>query len=321
MKHKSLIAVAAALTLALSSMTALAADITVSTGDSGDQSISGDVNYVNTEVYKVTLPTTTGLKFTLDPQGLLSVSTGDYNAEEAGKIIGEGTMTAVNQSSVAIDLTSSFYLTDTDTEALTLVDLDGTIDDSTKSLKLVVDVSGSDDDLAVTSVSANDPSASTITMNAAEYEFAVSDGDYVYRLKAGADNKSVVDMTLTGAVAKDYDWNAYTGASAKTLTLNAVFKFAKSAEQASAAPVYSKTTGATITLDTTKNLVESVAWGIAEDTTPNLIDDSDFTFDKNTKVLTIANGYFGAAESGSTRYIKVTYGDLSTVVIAVTIAE
>ena len=141
MKHKSLIAVAAALTLALSSMTALAAPTVVTDASGGNsQTVNGDVNYVNTEVFRVTLPTTDGMSFTLDPQGLLAVSTGDSSTYQAGMVVGTGKMTAINESSVDINLTSSFYVTDSDdSAALTLVGSDVSVNDDAKQLKLVID--------------------------------------------------------------------------------------------------------------------------------------------------------------------------------------
>ncbi|MDE6700276.1 MAG: hypothetical protein K2K10_04590, partial [Acetatifactor sp.] len=76
----------------------------------GNLTVEGDTTYVDTTIYKVTLPTSSSLNFTLDPEGLVgffadSANASATTAENAdlssykGKIVGSGTETIVNESS------------------------------------------------------------------------------------------------------------------------------------------------------------------------------------------------------------------------------
>lgn len=228
-RTKNFVAVATALTMALSvmavpSMAVSASDLsTVS-----DNTISGDVNYVNTTVYQVTLPTTTGMEFALDPQGLTSLDQGSYNAGDAGKIVSATKMTATNESSVPLNLTSKFYVEDS-TGTLTLVDANGTVDNSKQQMQLFIQTDGNGSDasysnaVAVTALSSTAPTDYTVSMNAATYTFGKTGSEYTYTLSAGTGSK--LNMKIAGSVAKDYDWSAYTGDDAATVKLHAVFKF------------------------------------------------------------------------------------------------
>ena len=235
MKRKALIATVAALTFAMSSMTAFAtsgdvdtdqtdqaSDLTAPGGDETAQVIDGKVYYINKTIYKVTLPTTTGItSFVLDPQGLMGTE---------GAIISQGTMTAINKSSVDINLTSSFYVTDS-AGTLTLVDSADNINDKQQQVYLVVqdDSETADtykDAFAITSLSADTPSSHTVKMAAAAYEVT---GDatngFAYTIKTDEEG-SKLNMKLAGSMASEYDWSAYTAATdPETIKVNALFKF------------------------------------------------------------------------------------------------
>lgn len=239
MKRKALIATVAALTLAMSSMTAFAtsgdvdtdqtdqtdqaSDLTAPGGDETAQKINGDVYYINKTIYKVTLPTTAGItSFALDPQGLI-----DGNE---GSIVSEGTMTATNKSSVDINLTSSFYVTDS-AGTLTLVDSADKVNDKQQQIYLVVqddsETAGTyKDAFAITSLSADTPSTHTVKMAAAEYEVkGDKDNGFVYTIKADQEG-SKLNMKLVGSMASEYDWSAYAAETdPETITVNALFKF------------------------------------------------------------------------------------------------
>lgn len=93
------------------------------TPDSTDVTTEGDVNYVNTTVYSVTLPTNDCFNFIVDPQGILSATdTTNYPEEKypsgtAGYIVAtEGTGAYINNlSSVPIKLTVDAYVESDDT--------------------------------------------------------------------------------------------------------------------------------------------------------------------------------------------------------------
>ena len=209
---KKFVAIATALTMVLTPMTALA-----------DVSIGGDVNYVDKEIYKVTLPTSEGMAFTLDPQGLASLDDGgEYNADEAGKINGVGTMIAKNESSVNVTLSAKFYIVDTAETKASLVD---SISDQTAN-EIAMAITTTDTENETINVIASDTDAAVATefeMAAATYTFVKTDDDYAYVLTP--DTGSTVEMTIGGNIAKEADWSAYTGEDAATITLHAVFEF------------------------------------------------------------------------------------------------
>lgn len=67
--------------------------------------VDSQTAYITQEVYKVTLPTTAGQKFYLDPQGLTSIAkTGTLDPNAKGQVIGATTMTAINKSSKQVIL-------------------------------------------------------------------------------------------------------------------------------------------------------------------------------------------------------------------------
>ncbi|MBQ3545296.1 MAG: hypothetical protein IJA34_09965 [Lachnospiraceae bacterium] len=218
---KKLVALAAAATMLMSSATVYA------------DTIEGDVNFVNTTIYKVTLPTTEGMSFLLDPQGLTSLDAGSYDANEAGKIVSEGEMVAVNESSVDVVLNADFYLVDSDTESpVDVVASDGTLTTDSGSGKqtskeVQIYITTDDDTTDTVEVGEAAGAGTNFTMDAATYTFGGNKTDgYTYDLTA--DSGSKLKMEIEGTVAKDYDWSAYADGT-QTLTLNAVFKFTKTA--------------------------------------------------------------------------------------------
>ena len=316
MRHtKKLIATTMAMTMVMGTMPVLA------------DTIEGDVNYVNTTIYKVTLPTTEGMSFLLDPQGLTSLDAGDYDESAAGKIVSEGTMVATNESSVDVVLNADFYLVDSDTDdSVSIVASTGSItekDSKQDSKEVQIYITTDDATTTTIEVGSAEGAGTDFTMDAADYEFGGNAEDgYTYDLVA--DSGSTLTMEIAGNVAKDYDWSAYADGS-QTLTLNAVFKFTTAdgddidAEAADTTPVYSKANGGSIVLDTEKNAVTKVVIGASED---SLAATTKYTWDSITKTLTLTSGLWAAAEEGATRYVQVTYGDGSTSdIIELVIAE
>lgn len=119
MNYKKVLAMATVATMTLgSSMTAFASSptavttastfTTASTTSGGELKVVGDVNYVNDKIYSIILPTSNSMKFYLDPQGLLQMTSDkaslDDLAEHTGKIVGVAAAGIVNKSSVPIDM-------------------------------------------------------------------------------------------------------------------------------------------------------------------------------------------------------------------------
>ncbi len=223
----------------------------------GNLTVEGDTTYVDTTIYKVTLPTSSSLNFTLDPEGLVGFFADDANASATtaenadlssykGKIVGSGTETIVNESSVPIQLTCKYYLTNADG-----ISVEATKDnwsDSEKMIlleavaakKSVVDagsytptamatpaVDASTSVVAISSVDPAEPSTIAFALAAAPYEFKKGDdGSFTYIPKDGAtlDDTQHAVLSLTGFVSSDADWAALAEAQAGSkLTLNCVY--------------------------------------------------------------------------------------------------
>ena len=223
----------------------------------GNLTVEGDTTYVDTTIYKVTLPTSSSLNFTLDPEGLVGFFADDANASATtaenadlstykGKIVGSGSEVIVNESSVPIQLTCKYYLTNADG-----ISVEATKDnwsDSEKMIlleavaakKSVVDagsytptamatpaVDASTSVVAISSVNPAEPSTIAFALAAAPYEFKkADDGSFTYVPKDGAtlDDTQHAVVSLAGFVSSDADWAALAEAQAGSkLTLNCVY--------------------------------------------------------------------------------------------------
>lgn len=234
---KKIIAAVAALSLTMASTATVFAEDT----------ITGGAEYLNTTIYKVTLPTTAGITFTLDPQGLLSANPGDdlTTLSGAGDVSSSGVMVAYSESSVDVKCKASFYVDAPETLAVSDA---AAITSATNTTKAAVglqinyaskdngsyasDVSGatiatvsSPSQLDVTATSVN--AASVISPTLAKVDYVVTgnatDGfDYI---KKTEDEASILYMYVGGKVTTKADWSDYTGAD--SIKLKAVFTFTK----------------------------------------------------------------------------------------------
>ncbi len=344
MKHtKKFIAVGAALTLAMSSMTAFAADL----------EIGGDVDYVNTTIYKLTLPTTEGMSFRLDPQGLASLDGegASYDSTKAGLIVGDGTMTAKNESSVDVKLSSQFYIVDSTEKAEDRVKLvasttgitkDGDNKESTREIALTITsddkdtTTTTDPVIDVIKSTAADATGADFTMKAATYEFKKTADGYVYEKKSDSAG-STVEMTIGGKIAKDADWSAYSKAGGPTITLHAVFEF-KNADgsaidvtpattsisgsaysRAKKDNTYTITWGADV--PDASRTIKSVRSAVDKDMTqsPVVLDSSVYSLSGTTLTVDGTNGPFGTGAVGAKRYLEVTFDNGTKIVIEVNV--
>lgn len=320
---KKFVAIATALTMAMAPMTAFA------------DTIGGDVNYVNTTIYKVTLPTTEGMGFTLDPQGLASLDGGgEHSDENAGDIIGAGTMTAVNESSVDVTLSAKFYIVDSSASA-TLSDT--TISDETANeIAMVItsdvaDVDASKTDFAVTATAQGEATAVKFDMTAATYTFTKTDAGYAYVLTP--DSGSKVNLTIGGKVAKEADWSAYTGEDAATITLNVVFEFLDGEGDTIEVEEEVENRGPSIPSTATYDASEgtgTIAIDLGAGTTATTVSKAYYggTADSQTTELTYEVDEDGnltysvaawSTQAGKTKYIKVVLADETSQVVAITI--
>lgn len=249
MKLKKLLATTLALALALSPVNVFASELTAPGTSEG--SVSGNVDYLDTVVYKVALPTTQNLSFLLDPQGLASADGSGVsinNLTGAGKVVGKGVATAVNKSSVPIVLSCKMYLSAKDTTkaptGITLISGNASsITQSANEARITICplASGNAIPVSVNSGSwvpaAEQPIYATSKAAANEIRFALGAADYVVKISANgsktyvpndAAGATVSDNTafcISGNVAKNADWKELANTE-DPLKLNAVFSFA-----------------------------------------------------------------------------------------------
>lgn len=229
-----------------------------------DITTEGSVNYVDTTVYSVTLPTAGCFNFIVDPQGILSTTAPDTYGEDrypggtAGHIVAtEGTGAYINnKSSVPIKLTVKAYVeSDDSTGAPTTVNMlsaeqSGQVYSGIdNNLWLTFDITN--DELDVTTFADEtfiktetvNPYVVTIDQNGqpaagteealisfalyeAAYEFTGTPGNYAYSMKAGEIGDSV-GLRLSGFANINADWSSYTGTNAEKIIVKTIFDFDK----------------------------------------------------------------------------------------------
>ena len=231
---------------------------------STDVTTEGTVNYADTTVYSVTLPTANCFNFVVDPQGILSATDSTnygpdkYPAGTAGYIVAtEGTGAYINnKSSVPIKLMMEAYVQSDDTTgAASSVNLLGLVPEKEimsgidNNMMLTMDITHDKVDLAtfadettITTENVN-PYVAAITQNGqpaagdkgtqisfalapAAYEFTGTAGSYAYTMVGGETGDSV-GLRLSGLVNTIADWSAYTGASAEKIAVKTTFSFDK----------------------------------------------------------------------------------------------
>lgn len=232
---KKVIAAAAALAMTMTSMTGVFAD-----------TIDGGAVSVNTTVYKVTLPTTAGMSFTLDPQGLLTAQNGAFGTE--GLVTSAGVMVAKNESSVDVKFSAKFYVECATSTSVVAASSSSDLDGSTTKEAVCLQI-GSDQSLvasavavSTTPVAVEDAIANAVDIDKTTSATAVAAIDDVTMTKASyvltgdaasgfdyvkdpaKDDATFLYMAITGQVNPKADWSAYSKGT-KTIKLNAVFGF------------------------------------------------------------------------------------------------
>lgn len=240
-----------ALALMLSLSTVALADDTPP--DSTEITGEGSTEYINLEIYTVTVPTVDTLDFMLDPQGLLGIEPGatvDVANLKGGSIIpGPTVPKVINNSSVdltvSIDLKGSGdanFMSKEDDDQTTIDAVNG---DTENNIILYAVPSSVNIPLPATEYqlstkgyiinSTTDAITLEFVLDAADYEVTESNGSYTAEAKPGTGSGTA--FQLGGYVNTKADWSDYTGANPdKTVGVSAVFSFAKSSEEESADP-------------------------------------------------------------------------------------
>lgn len=241
MKRKQVLVSMLGATMILgSSMQAFAATGTAENTTGTEITGNGDVSYIDTTVYSVTLPTTNSTKLTIDPQGLLGLGAGETATPEeladyAGKITCSATPIVTNLSSEPMKITAKLSLTGSGATAVTAA---ANVEDQTtkKENVLLYAIPSSVDTMdAEANYTASETGIVLTTteasvnfiLPAAEYNFKKDEAGTTttYELVEGEKGHGT-GLSFEGLVNKYADWSAYTGSSAtKQIGMKAVFTF------------------------------------------------------------------------------------------------
>ncbi|MCM1106129.1 MAG: hypothetical protein NC355_04210 [Blautia sp.] len=209
---------------------------------------SGTVNaYDKTPQYKVTLPTSNALQFTVDPYGLLELEDGDsINIDElsnSGAIVAASGSGAVikNQSSVPVTISMKLYAEDSSNTIQLKSDADEVASGSGTNMLLAVipsadkaasasEYTAASYGIPVTQNAATNVDAS-FKLDKAAYKVTNNGGKFEMSLATdSATNYDATTFKVGGCVNPDGDWSPFVataGGTAATLTLGVVFEYAE----------------------------------------------------------------------------------------------
>lgn len=214
---------------------------------------AGAMNYVDMSKYtQVLLPTSSTMSFALDPQGLSTITGTSADAKDlaaaAGNIVSNGEVSVANYGYYPIKVRANFYVTDNgastfvnnaaDVEAdtskkvyltVTPSSTKTTVTDDGTAITGTAGYTAASESLSITGKAVADAQCMVYALSGAEYEFTKTDGDdgkvtYAAQRKSGGDYGAAA-FKIGGKINKNADWAAYTGATPKTLKLNAVFSY------------------------------------------------------------------------------------------------
>lgn len=276
MKKRQVLALTLAATMVLgSSMQVFAADEAGVDTTGKTVTGSGDVSYIDTNIYSVTLPTEASTSLVVDPQGISqmennSVATAEQLASGAGKITCADTPIVTNLSSVPMKVSVELKLTGDATSVTTVADVEK---DTVANVLLYAVPSATDTRGAKAGYSAStkgvvlSPTAATLDfiLGAAAYNYKKdSNGDVTYERVDGETGHGT-GLQFGGYVNKKADWKDFVGDSAsKSIGMEAKFTFTKEIADGEAADTtegapYAMKTYAGTTVEVTPPAPEDVA--------------------------------------------------------------
>ncbi len=208
----------------------------------GDVTITGDgvMNYINMEIFDITLPTDKSLGYQIDPQGLLSIADGE--TEEVadlvgGSIIADGTAKIHNNSSIPVTVDVSLTATGDATflgygadDEATLASVD---DGAAENILLYAVPASVDMPTPATEYVASGNGYVVEKDAPTVLNFVLDAANYAVTNTAGAYSAAVVPNTGSGAgiqmggrVSTEANWLAYEGDSpSKTVGVKAVYHY------------------------------------------------------------------------------------------------
>jgi hypothetical protein len=238
MKAKRVWAVLLAATMVIGSTIGVSAATTDETDGTGTTITgSGKVDYVNTTVYSVGLPTDAGMDLTVDPQGLSALAdsssaTAADLADAAGKITCNQIVPITNAGSVPVKVTVSMSFTGNATVKSSIDDVNAGTNTNVLlyAVPSAVDTKDADGYQAsntgiVIEGTADSPTAISFILPAAGYVYQKNDSGEPSYVRDTSDVHGTA-LEFAGLVNKNADWSSYSGTSAtNTIGLKAVFTF------------------------------------------------------------------------------------------------
>lgn len=267
MNKKSFLALIMAMTMILgTSMTAFAATGDATGGGEGNTLTgNGDVEYVDTVIYEIGLPTSTSIDLMVDPQGLANLENGetasaDDLADGAGKVTCATIPAIVNNGSVDAKVSVALSLTGDATGVTTVeaVNADTANNVLLYAIPSAVDTPNEDGFVASSKGIVLSSSAATIDfiLPKAAYVFSKDESGVVTYERDGSVASHGTAIQFAGLVNKNADWSDYVKESEPSeIGMTAVFTFTHTlgegdvADSAADAPYAMKAyTGTTVQL-------------------------------------------------------------------------
>lgn len=225
MKRKSILALMLTMSMFLGSTSTVLAASTANEDTTGTTITGeGEVEYVNTKVISVTLPTTASLGLTIDPQGLSALANGSTASKEdladaAGLITGKSKALVTNCSSVPVKVSVKLTGTGDATFVATKEAVEKAPEDSKPEQNVLlyalpssVDVENSVDNyVASTTGVTMSTTAATVDfiLDAADYNYSKdADGKASYSLKDGETGHGTA-IAFEGFINTQADWSDY----------------------------------------------------------------------------------------------------------------
>lgn len=258
-----------------SSLTTFAAE-GVSDNSTGKSTVSGsgDVSYVDTKVYKVTIPTNNAMNLVVDPQGLTGLQEGkDVSGADlsgnAGLITTTAPVYTANLSSVPMKISVQMCVSGNATAVTTetAVSTNTTTNILLYAVPSKVDTKGAEDAGYVPSTTGivlqGEKTTVNFVLDAADYVFHKEGEAVTYKLKTDGESHGTA-INFEGKVNTRADWSDFAKGT-KKITWEAIFSFQPAGaneEAADGAPYGMMTYGGTkITLPEVQSVAPTFTTG------------------------------------------------------------
>lgn len=270
----------------------------------------GQVDYVNTKIYNVTLPTNAAMNLTVDPQGLAGLennttASAEDLADGAGLVVGSRIPAVVNNGSLDAKVSVKMKLTGD----ATVVDAKSEVNvDDENNLILYAIPSATDVTLADATgytasstgiVLGTDDVTAEFILPAADYVFSKDGDGKVTYVKAPEATGHGTALKFEGLVNKDADWSTYAGADAtNSIGIELVFSFTHNLTEADVVPEQAAAYGMMTYAGTTESLTPA-------DAAPSVA--ATMTYDKATGGDLVIPFNLGAGESGADALTDIVF--------------